>query len=108
MANSGGTFKFKKTFATLLKDPKLWRLTVQALIEISYNFLYEDVGLSGKDKKEIGKFERFLTRLAARGKAIKNLTKKCDPISRNQKAIQTLLSPLTKNTFEHLTNNDSV
>ncbi len=64
MANSGGAFeKFKKTFTTLLKDPKLWKFIVRALIEISYNFLYKDVGLSDKDKKEIGKC--FLMRVAA-------------------------------------------
>ncbi len=72
----------KRTFAVLLHDPNLWKLIVCALIEISYNFLYEDVGLSEKDKKEIGKFECFLMKLASPGggKMVRTLKRKRDLI----------------------------
>ncbi len=95
----------KKTFAAILRDRNLWKIIVQALIEIAYNFLYEDVGLSKRDKKELGKIEYFLTRLSARGggRAIKMLRNKCDRILKNRKAVLSLISTLAKNSFACLT-----
>ncbi len=65
----------KQTFSVILRDHNLWKIIVQALIEIAYNFLYEDVGLSKKEKIELGKIESFLTKLSTRGgdRAIKTL-----------------------------------
>ncbi len=57
----------RRTFAAVLTDPKLWKLVLPALIEISYNYLYEDVGLSKLEAKQIFKHQKFLEQLSARG-----------------------------------------
>ncbi len=94
----------KRTFAALLNDPNLWKLIVRALIEIAYNFLYEDVGLSQTERKQLGKIDFFLHKLVARGggKTTKTLRRKRGLILKNRKATLVLFASLFSESFKHL------
>ncbi len=56
-----------KTYSANLTDQNLWKIVVAALVEIAYNYLYEDVGLNETENKEISKYRKFLECLAAKG-----------------------------------------
>ncbi len=93
----------RKTFAAILTDQKIWKKVLSALIEIAFNYLYEDVGLSRSEAKQIFKHRRFLDKPAAKGgvKPKKSLFKKRNIALQNHKAIKTLIPPL-KGSLSHL------
>ncbi len=99
-----------KTFSAILSDPKLWKLALAALIEISYNFLYEDVGLTKPESDEISKHRKFLDQLAAKGgwKSKRILTKKRNLLLHKRPAVRALIRPLKKSQIHLTGTNDSV
>ncbi len=99
-----------KTFSVILSDPKLWKLALAALIEISYNYLYEDVGLTKAESDEISKHRKFLDQLAAKGscKSKRTLTKKHNLLLRKHHTVRALILPLKKSQIHLTRTNDSV
>ncbi len=89
----------RKTFATILTDSKLWKKVLQALIEIAYNCLYKDVGLSKSESKEIFKHRKFLDQLAGRGgrKSTKSLFRKRNLLLKNCNGVKALAAPINGN-----------
>ncbi len=96
----------RKTFATILSDPKLWKKVLSSLIEIAYNFLYEDVGLSKTESRQIFKYQKFLDKLAAKGglKSKKCLFRKRNLLLRKYSAVRALIAPLN-GSLNHLVKN---
>ncbi len=86
----------RKTFQIILKDSNLWKIAIRALVEIAFNYLYEEVSLTRKESREIGKNQKCLEKLAARGggKSKKTLVKKRTLVLCNINAVKRLISPL--------------
>ncbi len=78
-----------KTFSAILSDPKLWKLVLAALIEIAYNYLYKDVGLTKVESDKVSKHRKFLDQLAAKGawKSKRTLANKRNLVLRKRSAV---------------------
>ncbi len=85
-----------KTYRTILSDKKLWKPILQSLVEIAFNYLYEEVGLFETERKFLRKHQRFLEQLAAKGgcKSHKVLNRKRKLILTRPIETKAVLTPL--------------